>query len=550
MFKEPLEYLPRSLNDQYEAFIKIYDIKQLFKKADYELMYYTMGWQKIEKLLANDYEFLADLFEAAAILEMPEQLFGTTLISNLISEYVDASLGSFPHLTDHLARKYLKLVEFASNKEEFVQNLFKLGAGLGKTKFEDFISLVRSVLVVSLSPQNPQDKIVAKLANNLFFSTMVKYIMEQKGTHLFQKFHSDEKLISIYDYIPKYISIDTVKYFDAFLQTNSVVISNNSTTLSKLLAITKQLPFDKLLLSTAIKQIMQQGTYIVMHEIQPEYLKKFNLEKPLSTKLVTEQNTNPIIKAILEKIHVQATLSKEEEITFTKNFIAGLEAIIKNPDIFAILRVAASEDFAIEIYKGTLDDPYTSGFYSSKSKVIALGNLEKLISGQSSEVIIKFISTLAHESIHLILDKLYVNKSEPFAVQDKASKEAFTAIKNGIIKLYKELSADAMSDSDYTLYDGYEPEKYNLEIPAFFTTQLTRCILGEELPQNSILARNPGLQKYMQKIFKTASLDSGIKATLIEYLSAESDIIQIAMDYARGYHHEEERVVEIIGNNA
>jgi len=251
---------------------------------------------------------------------------------------------------------------------------------------------------------------------------------------------------------------------------------------------------------------------------------------------------------MFKKIQVQVTLSKEEEITFTKNLIAGLEAVIKNPDIFAVLKVAASEDFVIEIYRGALDDGKTSGFYHSKSKLMALGNLEKLISGQSSEVMIKFISTLVHESTHLVLDKLYVNECEPFAKEDKVSKEVFTAIKDEIIKT---IGSDKynVSSQDSTLY-GYSPEKYSVEILAFDTAQRTRCILGEELPKNSILARNSDLQKYMQKIFKTARLDSEIKATLTEYLSAKSDIIQIAMDYARGYHHEEERVVEIIGDEA
>jgi len=67
----------------------------------------------------------------------------------------------------------------------------------------------------------------------------------------------------------------------------------------------------------------------------------------------------------------------------------------------------------------------------------------------------------------------------------------------------------------------------------------------------TIFALSGSIADYnLQKIFKTARLDSEIKATLTEYLSAKSDIIQIAMDYARGYHHEEGRVVEIIGDEA
>ncbi len=541
-------------------------IKQIFKEADYKYQLDAVkSSPEVRKLLANDYEFLKGMVAASYEISHPVlKLFKPVNVIELIGDYVgDSEPDEVPELlTSILTEDYLQFVELADNKKQFVQNAFKLVDALGHNGLE---RMVQDVLIAF------RDKQYQGYAKDLFFSTMLEYIIEKNAIHLLKRFQDIDIFLPIYGYVAEYLSDKAqLESFRKFLSTNKEFIFNESASyLLNILLSNLKNP----LLQDVIMGIMKQETYSVItfkdqaDETAQKELENFQLAKNQPIKLETEQIKNPIIKAILKKMNVRAILSEREKITFTTNLCAGLEVAIKDPNVFAILKLAALDNYVIELYKEGVQNN-ANGLCNYESKLILLGNLEKFISEQYSREVIKFVAVLVHELTHLALAALYANQYQPFSQQDQISEKTFIAIQSGIIKDFDEKYGhrditkakrdleDTLSDLDFTLYryKKYNSQKvYNAEIPAFFIEQqllrdgkFVAVVEARKSSQNFLLLKNSALVKYMQMVLRIVELDSGTREAVDEYLLKFDT--QLVMDYVRGYNHEENEVVEVLGD--
>ncbi len=310
----------------------------------------------------------------------------------------------------------------------------------------------------------------------------------------------------------------------------------------------------------------------------------------LSYKANNDIKCSPLVKSLVDKMEVHGFSSGDGYATIFRELVGGLEIASNDPMISAILQNALDKKVVIKLYYGESSNHGSYGL-----GVIHVNNVQELLSSKlqstlhQQKALINVVSTLIHELTHFVLDTIYANNCNPFLQNDKISEDMLDKIKDAIIAVYKEnyaaegenysnilhqnneltrhlvnselvnevlgyVDIDSklinLSNIDCGLY-RYTPEKYNLEIPAWYMQARTynQFQNGALLFKKIMFVNNPDLQCYMQKVVDVIKMDTGVRAEINEYFSGNPLVIPTIMDYVHhNLEHEEAKVVEVMGD--
>lgn len=169
---------------------------------------------------------------------------------------------------------------------------------------------------------------------------------------------------------------------------------------------------------------------------------------------------------------------------------------------------------------------------------------ESLLKKSPDLEMITWLSNLLHESTHMVLYNLYANTWRPFSSTDQFSEQKFIKIKDELSK-------------QNPPYSNYAREDHIPELPAFLSNALIRdmfkdAYLTQDNTRFNLLLNHTSLREYMDKVYRTADLDSTAIETVSGIFADKSktdqalqtpgsgneDPSEIIMGYLRGGYHD------------
>jgi hypothetical protein len=214
------------------------------------------------------------------------------------------------------------------------------------------------------------------------------------------------------------------------------------------------------------------------------------------------KDANQVINNILKKIHTDLSFDDREKLKI--NLVRDLSALIENNEYIKLILTKTGECArAINIYSSQ------GGAGYEKNKIDINGSKEYVIDKDKYSI----PSSIVHESVHLYIDNLFQNDSEPFKENDlqslKVWKEMTEKIYTVIVEkagIYDRITADKFTSIEDNAYKIRTYKEYLRikEVPAFFIQDIAIRILatkaGEKMKDSILVQQFPEIGNLMQGI--------------------------------------------------